>query len=47
MYVRKNKYSKYKKLIRITKENHNFLKEKKRTKTMAGFLDIIINKYKK
>jgi hypothetical protein len=33
--------------VRVTKESHEWLKEKKGKKSMAGFLEYIINKYKK
>ena len=36
----------FKKKIRVTDENHKWLKENKDTKTIAGFLDKIINNAK-
>lgn len=43
--MNKNK-SKFKKRIRISKNNLAWIGKNKTTKTMAGFLDIIINFYK-
>lgn len=38
--------SKFRSKIRIRKSQIMWLKKNKTTKTIAGFLDIIINKYK-
>ena len=39
--------SDFNKLVRIRKRQLDWLKLNKKTKTVAGFLDIIINNYKK
>lgn len=39
--------SRFTSIIRIDPKNLNWLKENKDTKTVAGFLDKIINEYKK
>lgn len=39
--------SDFNKLVRIRKSQLDWLKLNKKTKTMAGFLDIIINEYKR
>lgn len=42
-----NKKSNFNKLVRISNKQLNWLKENKDTRTVAGFLDKIINNYKK
>lgn len=41
------KKSKWKKRIRISEKNLEWIRKNKDTKTMAGYLDKIINQYKK
>jgi len=43
----KKRKTRFKGLIRIDKKQIKWIKENMHTKTMAGFLDTIINYYKK
>lgn len=42
----KKKKTRFKRIVRISPNNLEWLKKNKDTKTIAGFLDKIINEYK-